>query len=225
LGLDLAFLITGLASLEETRAQYFRKLYDKRPVLYQRYSDEELLTLRDELRLLWEFDAKRKTEMDGLLVGPEVGWRAERLDRLVRESDEPPQKVICDYWLRNERQPIQVEWTKAAKKIKPRPECLRAVLVWGCVKFAGRLKFCENPDCKHPYFISRRKDQKYCSDECTAPAKREAKRKWWSLHRGGLGNEKAKGGSSSRSKKHKAKADSHDHAVRKEHINRRGDAQ
>jgi hypothetical protein len=188
---DLGFLITGLANLEDSRAQYFRKLYNKPPVLYRRYSDEDLLTLRDELRLLWEYDSRRKIEVGRLLVGPVVGWHARRLSRLVYEAaPQPPQKVICDYWLRKERQPIEVEWTKEAKKIKPRPQCLPAVLSWGCVHYAGHLKFCANPECLNPYFISKRTDQKYCSDECAAPAKREAKRRWWSTNRSKVANNK-----------------------------------
>jgi len=44
-------------------------------------------------------------------------------------------------------------------------------------------RYCENPDCTHPYFISVR-SQRYCSRTCARPAQREAKRKYWKMHRG-----------------------------------------
>ena len=38
---------------------------------------------------------------------------------------------------------------------------------------------CSNPDCVTPYFIASRRGQKYCTAECSKPAQREFKRKWW----------------------------------------------
>jgi hypothetical protein len=35
----------------------------------------------------------------------------------------------------------------------------------------------------HPYFIRYRPEQKYCCEQCAAPAKREAKRQWWNRNR------------------------------------------
>ncbi len=42
-----------------------------------------------------------------------------------------------------------------------------------------RAKRCGNENCPAPYFFAKRATQKYCSDECAAPAKREAKLRWW----------------------------------------------
>ncbi len=41
---------------------------------------------------------------------------------------------------------------------------------------------CGNSACPAPYFFAQRRSQKYCSEECAAPAQREFKRKWWSEH-------------------------------------------
>jgi hypothetical protein len=37
---------------------------------------------------------------------------------------------------------------------------------------------CPNSDCVAPYFFARR-NQKFCSSECSLPALRESKRRWW----------------------------------------------
>jgi hypothetical protein len=50
---------------------------------------------------------------------------------------------------------------------------------------AGRLALCINPDCQAPYFVRKRKTQKYCeSGPCKEQAQREQKREWWTRHRG-----------------------------------------
>ena len=41
---------------------------------------------------------------------------------------------------------------------------------------------CANPDCAAPYFFARR-NQKFCSPECSLPALRAAKRRWWHKHK------------------------------------------
>lgn len=43
----------------------------------------------------------------------------------------------------------------------------------------GRLRVCKNPDCFAPYFIVRRKDQRFCGSDCAGLV---AKRHWWQEH-------------------------------------------
>ena len=50
------------------------------------------------------------------------------------------------------------------------------------VKAGDRARYCANPECPAPYFFVKRKNQRYCSEICAAPAQRELKRKWWSEH-------------------------------------------
>lgn len=51
--------------------------------------------------------------------------------------------------------------------------------------WAGKTAICANPDCLTPYFVKRRKNQRYCeSGACTAQAQREQKRLWWQRNRG-----------------------------------------
>jgi hypothetical protein len=50
---------------------------------------------------------------------------------------------------------------------------------------AGKTAVCANPDCPNPYFIRKRKSQKYCeAGPCVEQAQREQKRKWWNRNRG-----------------------------------------
>jgi hypothetical protein len=50
------------------------------------------------------------------------------------------------------------------------------------VKVGDKARYCANPECPAPYFFVARKNQRYCSEICAAPAQRELKRKWWSEH-------------------------------------------
>lgn len=45
-----------------------------------------------------------------------------------------------------------------------------------------RMRYCPNPECPAPYFIAKRRSQKYCSEICALPAQREFKRRWWAEH-------------------------------------------
>jgi hypothetical protein len=38
--------------------------------------------------------------------------------------------------------------------------------------------------CPAPYFVAKKRWQKYCSEACAGPANREAKRRWWHEHKG-----------------------------------------
>lgn len=44
------------------------------------------------------------------------------------------------------------------------------------------MRRCENSDCPAPYFIAKRRTQKFCSEVCAAPAQREYKNAWWREH-------------------------------------------
>jgi hypothetical protein len=50
------------------------------------------------------------------------------------------------------------------------------------LQITDRMRYCPSPTCLAPYFIARRRSQKYCSDTCALPAQRELKRAWWAEH-------------------------------------------
>jgi hypothetical protein len=49
---------------------------------------------------------------------------------------------------------------------------------------ARRARRCLNEGCPAPYFLAKKKGQKFCGEECAKPTQREAKRKWWNENRG-----------------------------------------
>lgn len=49
---------------------------------------------------------------------------------------------------------------------------------------ADLMRVCLNPDCPARYFVADRRSQKFCSEKCAEPARREYKRRWWNDNRG-----------------------------------------
>jgi hypothetical protein len=45
-----------------------------------------------------------------------------------------------------------------------------------------KVRCCANSECPAPYFLTTKKGQRYCSSKCSAPAQKEAKRRWWNEH-------------------------------------------
>jgi len=58
---------------------------------------------------------------------------------------------------------------------------MEAVLAYFCRNWKTA-HHCANPTCAVPYFFARR-NQKFCSPECSLPALRESKRRWWHKHK------------------------------------------
>lgn len=50
-------------------------------------------------------------------------------------------------------------------------------------RIAKRMRHCQNPECPAPYFLARKKGQKYCCSKCSAPMQRAQKREWWRENR------------------------------------------
>ncbi len=56
-------------------------------------------------------------------------------------------------------------------------------LVYYFRRNSNRALHCPNPDCPAPYFLSTKKGQRYCSEQCAIPAQRAAKLRWWNANR------------------------------------------
>jgi hypothetical protein len=165
--------------------QEFQKKWGK----YFDYSRKELLHRRDELRHLWQVEAgvgsieewPFHADDDWLerIPAMRLTARTKKLhDRGRRAFGRPADFVgICNHWLRLERQTVHVIENKdAVPRIVPNNRCLPAILVVSCVRFRELMKVCST--CQ-TFFIARRRDAKFCSEECAKPAKREAKLRWW----------------------------------------------
>jgi hypothetical protein len=187
---DVPRLLSDLANMLDSGASHFRKGWKK---LYQDYADAKLLKLRDELRLLWSEHIPVELKEDDTLANPvpDLSDQAEDLreEWQWRQSGsqvgwEPLQQYVCEQWLKAAGTAgLLVDWEQ--QRLRPDPKCLPLVLVWGCLKARDRFAYCANPECPAPFFIAKRSDQKYCSEMCATPAKREAKLRWWRANRAG----------------------------------------
>jgi hypothetical protein len=168
-------LIIDLANLHDEGIPRFRRTYERS---FPGLAEEELLTKRDELRLLWQ----KVNRLDPLVIPARTGklWNKHR----VYGSHTPLPAYILEDWIRLDRgNGWRVRWDDKVKRIYPHTGSLRAILVMACLEHGDRMRYCQNEDCVAPYFISRRKDQKFCSNECAAPSHRESKRRWWTENR------------------------------------------
>jgi len=210
----LAEVLLHLANMRDDEVKNFRNkwggLYSNR----KRYNNQNLLKRRDELRLIWEhgirfelanlpmnLDSPSGTPLmweDGTEFPKMSKHAGVFLDAWIEHLAEAPPKFqtnleedICEHWLHLEKgKGWIVRWRPDEKGVKARRSTLPAVLIIGCLTYADRLAFCWNPKCPAPYFLAKRRDQKYCSDICTTPAKRAAKLKWWHEHRGKTSQDK-----------------------------------
>jgi predicted RNA-binding Zn ribbon-like protein len=115
---------------------------------------------------------------------PEDLWRLRNMvQRIWREPDLRTQEWLVFLLRRNELIASDSRFgaPEAFNVHVPPPTrfelCLRHML-----RSADRLRYCQNDGCLTPYFIARRRSQKYCSDACALPAQRKFKLRWWSEH-------------------------------------------
>jgi hypothetical protein len=167
---DLANTQDDNRSLERLRREHRTRL--------GRYSLSQLGMYRDELRILWH-----PAPLEGIPEGiPDDEYKAYQ-KWLEKRPNAEPGEMICNRWLGRSEVGLLAVWEKDRRELRPSAEELPAMLVYGCLLFADRLCYCENPKCSVPWFIGSRRDQHYCSSDCAWPAKKAAKRKWWKRNR------------------------------------------
>ncbi len=174
---QLAETLSDLANMRDDGYGHFLKRWGE---FYSErfYPPDELVLRRDELRLLWNtangiktVPAKARHLVEAWVTGNEV------LGTL--------NEFICSQWLAAEgTRALTIRWNRQERSIHASRYCLPGVLMMGCLLYSERLRICGNPQCLTSYYIASRKTQRYCSNECAAPAKREAKRRWWKENRG-----------------------------------------
>lgn len=147
-------VLVELANLHDLGCERFWRKWGP---LHPREPEAALLQVRDELRELWHLDTP-----------------AEKKQRII------------DFWLaqrpawypRRDYNPFWTSWRFRRVLLDPRN--LRASLAVGAIEQAVHLAYCRNPECVKPYFLARRKSQKYCErGECTVYAQRQYALAWW----------------------------------------------
>jgi hypothetical protein len=127
--------------------------------------DGDLQDLRDELRLVWDEQDRRRQD-----------WYIFRLrDSFHRYG------IMHDITEKREAPSPQ----RLAGRLSEPPEitAFEAAMFYFQRQLAASAKHCRNETCPAPYFIAKKKWQKFCSEKCTGPANRESKREWWRKNR------------------------------------------
>jgi hypothetical protein len=152
-------LLLELANLHDAGVERFLQgpFSQRAPIqgwgaLFSEETVRSILEARNELRELWDASAA-VTRKEEILTG----------------------------WLR--RGPADFllpRWKGRTLSLFPNYVNLRALLFMGIMHRSARFARCHNPDCPTPYFLARRKSQKFCErGACTAYAQRQYALKWW----------------------------------------------
>jgi len=134
----------------------------------------DLFRLRDELRIVWK---ERNAPTVNSILDTWLRWR-------------PTRAHIKAYFESGVLSSTEIKYYNAFEcdvetaSLIPDYCGLRAMMIQGVFEHWPNFKFCANPDCKAPYFISKRKDQTVCDAEiCKAEKQRQHALKWWNENR------------------------------------------
>ncbi len=147
-------LLFELANLHEAGCGRFRRQWR---FLFGLRSDKELLSLRDELREVW--DARTSQDRKHLLLRRWLAWQPSKQTGEAYSAWEP----ILSRGL-----------------LVPDHHNLHAQLAFAALEHARRFACCKNEGCPARFFLAKRRTQKYCErGDCLAHAQREYALKWW----------------------------------------------
>lgn len=158
------------------------RLRKRHPAALGRFEDGTLLILRDELRKAW--DTADEWDRD---------WYVHQFRDNVRTFALWPQEQEAIARTRGLgglamfSSPEFQQWENDRFRPPLRDEL--NVALFHLQRIGELAKHCRGPECQAPYFIALKRWQKYCSPECTGPATRDSKRRWWRENRakdGGL---------------------------------------
>jgi len=177
-------VLVDLANLQDQSAlEWFWRKWRKE---FRSETPQDVINLRDELRLLWQVFDPEFPEFDY----PQGFIPEEIVNRWLawRPSPEQSEQWTAEGWTEEDTKEhfpyVPYEFSFASRKLVPDTSSLRAMMVQGILEHWGYFKHCANSDCASPYFIAKRKDQTVCDAEiCKAEKQREHARKWWNENR------------------------------------------
>ena len=148
--------LLDLANLRGTNCEPFWKRWCFLP----KESDEDLLSLREELQRAFSSDRNQSEELAHTL-NRWIRWKP-------RNSEVLPSPFI-----------VNAHW----RSITLNPANLRVSLAFALTELYGKLSRCGNEKCPQAFFIRSKKKQRFCDrPECKALGQREHKRIWWDKH-------------------------------------------
>jgi hypothetical protein len=150
--------------LTKTQTEYLQSL-----------RDAQVFTLHLMLQELWKADSLREKEfrLSELRVSVMGSISKARREALIRRELGLTlgQALNLGTILMNPASPVKF----------PPPHPFERVIQYLAI-WLMRTRYCAHPKCSEPYFIGTRKNQKFCSEECSKPAQQEFKRRWWQTH-------------------------------------------
>ena len=134
--------------------------------------DVTIMDIRDLLRKTWESSDRRSRE-----------WYLYKLSDHYHQSRVIKPELRRD-WLQNGETSLGLftheRWLKDQQ---PPPLTPFEHALFHLRVIIERARRCANSECPAPYFLTKKKGQRYCSSKCSAPAQREQKRRWWTENR------------------------------------------
>lgn len=136
----------------------------------------------------WEFGVTRRLGLSERVIAHAKAiadaqpnpalWKRDVLRRIWR-SDEDANDYVKLLLYSSEMSPHRVEfnWKRGEIVYQPQDNFERAV--YALFRNSGLAKVCENADCPAPYFIARRRTQRYCGEDCALVFQKQWKKNWW----------------------------------------------
>jgi hypothetical protein len=114
----------------------------------------------------------------------ELVFRVQVFLRLAWDSPDKRQREWYIYRARHEYYEdnlrlLHLDNARAGLVLTPPPLTPFESLMCRFHEIARSAHHCPHPECPAPYFFSRKKNQKYCSESCAAPSRREQNLRWW----------------------------------------------
>jgi hypothetical protein len=152
-------LLLELANLHDAGVERFLQgpFPQKAPIqgwgaLFSEETVRSILEARNELRELWD-----------------AGTPATRKEQ-----------ILTGWLRRGPTDSLLPRWKGRTLSLSPNYVNLRALLFIGIMHRSARFARCHNPGCPAPYFLAKRRSQKFCErGDCTAYAQRKYALKWW----------------------------------------------
>jgi len=131
-----------------------------------------LIPIRNLIRIAW----RARSNLDTISKGP--ARLHPELALLISKHEREFAPIVSGSYAF----PARIRVTAERIEIEPDHWWQTAFLLYLRDHLCGRTAFCANPDCLAPYFIRKRKTQKFCESGCVEYGARERAKKWWQLH-------------------------------------------
>jgi len=180
--------LVALANLHDTGYQWFidkfsigapLALFSLKGVRFSQFralKEQQLLQLRNELRGVWQIDdsdVAARTRIERYLRS----WLAfpvvpDNNDAVISALQKRAGILDAPY--------VPISPSLELGRLIVDPRNLAAQLAQGVLEHHERMKVCANPECVIPYFLAKRRTQKYCEEGiCVNYAARQYKRDYW----------------------------------------------